>query len=56
MTYDEAVAQLTPHPASFTVPEQVEFTNDALPRNPAGTILKSFLKDDGKTPFFEDTF
>jgi hypothetical protein len=32
------------------------YTNDALPRSPAGEILKGSLKGDGKTPFSEDTF
>jgi long-chain acyl-CoA synthetase len=44
------------HLASFKVPEQVEFTDDALPRNPAGKILKNLLRGDGKVPFSEGAF
>ena len=32
------------HMASFKVPEFVEFTDEALPRNPAGKILKNQLR------------
>ena len=44
------------HLASFKVPEEVEFTEDALPRNPAGKILKNLLRGDGKVPFSEGAF
>jgi long-chain acyl-CoA synthetase len=39
------------HLASFKVPEFVEFTEQPLPRNPAGKILKNLLRGSGKTPF-----
>jgi long-chain acyl-CoA synthetase len=44
------------HLASFKVPELVEFTDDPLPRNPAGKILKNLLRGDGKVPFSEGAF
>jgi long-chain acyl-CoA synthetase len=44
------------HLASFKVPERVEFTDEALPRNPAGKILKNLLRGDGKVPFSEGAF
>ena len=43
------------HLASFKVPEIVEFTDQALPRNPAGKILKNLLRG-GKAPFSEAAF
>ena len=43
------------HLASFKVPEIVEFTDQALPRNPAGKILKNLLRA-GKAPFSEAAF
>jgi long-chain acyl-CoA synthetase len=43
------------HLASFKVPELVEFTEQALPRNPAGKILKNLLRG-GKAPFSEGAF
>jgi acyl-CoA synthetase (AMP-forming)/AMP-acid ligase II len=43
------------HLASFKVPEIVEFTDQALPRNPAGKILKNLLRG-GKAPFSEGAF
>jgi long-chain acyl-CoA synthetase len=44
------------HLASFKVPEQVEFTEAALPRNPAGKILKNLLRGDTQVPFTEGAF
>jgi long-chain acyl-CoA synthetase len=44
------------HLASFKVPELVEFTDAALPRNPAGKILKNLLRGSGKTAFLEESF
>jgi long-chain acyl-CoA synthetase len=44
------------HLASFKVPETVVFQDDALPRNPAGKILKNLLRGDGKSPFSEGAF
>ncbi|HET6304212.1 MAG TPA: class I adenylate-forming enzyme family protein [Myxococcota bacterium] len=43
------------HLASFKVPEIVEFTDQALQRNPAGKILKNLLRG-GKAPFSEVAF
>jgi long-chain acyl-CoA synthetase len=37
--------------ARFKVPEIVEFTEDPLPRNPAGKLLKNALRDRGAVPF-----
>jgi long-chain acyl-CoA synthetase len=42
--------------ASFKVPELIEFTEAALPRNPAGKILKNLLRGAAKTPFSEGSF
>jgi len=39
------------HMASFKVPEFVEFTEDPLPRNPAGKLLKNVLRGKGAVPF-----
>jgi len=39
------------HLARFKVPEFVEFTDTALPRNPAGKILKNALRGKGAVPF-----
>jgi len=43
------------HLASFKVPELVEFTDQALPRNPAGKLLKNQLRG-GKAQFSEGAF
>jgi acyl-CoA synthetase (AMP-forming)/AMP-acid ligase II len=37
--------------ASFKVPEFVEFTDEPLPRNPAGKLLKNALRGRGAVPF-----
>jgi acyl-CoA synthetase (AMP-forming)/AMP-acid ligase II len=37
--------------ASFKVPEIIEFTAQALPRNPAGKLLKNVLRGQGAVPF-----
>jgi long-chain acyl-CoA synthetase len=37
--------------ARFKVPEIVEFTDQALPRNPAGKLLKNLLRGSGNVPF-----
>ncbi len=42
--------------ASFKVPEQVEFVDEPLPRNPAGKILKNLLRAGGKAPFEKGAF
>jgi acyl-CoA synthetase (AMP-forming)/AMP-acid ligase II len=39
------------HLASFKVPEFVEFTEEPLPRNPAGKLLKNLLRGTGTVPF-----
>jgi long-chain acyl-CoA synthetase len=39
------------HLASFKVPEFVEFTEEPLPRNPAGKLLKNALRGRGAVPF-----
>jgi steroid-24-oyl-CoA synthetase len=39
------------HLASFKVPELVEFTDEPLPRNPAGKLLKNLLRGRGQVPF-----
>jgi long-chain acyl-CoA synthetase len=44
-------AHVAAHLASFKVPEIVEFTEDALPRNPAGKLLKNALRGRGAVPF-----
>jgi long-chain acyl-CoA synthetase len=37
--------------AAFKVPEFVDFTDRALPRNPAGKLLKNVLRGQGTVPF-----
>jgi long-chain acyl-CoA synthetase len=44
------------HLASFKVPEQVEFRDDPLPRNPAGKLLKNLLRGRGTVPFSQSAF
>jgi len=39
------------HLASFKVPEFVEFTDEPLPRNAAGKLMKNVLRGTGKSPF-----
>jgi long-chain acyl-CoA synthetase len=49
---DTAVrAHVAAHMASFKVPEFVEFTSEALPRNAAGKLLKNALRGKGAVPF-----
>ena len=38
------------HLAKFKVPEIIEFTEDPLPRNPAGKIMKNVLRGSSKPP------
>jgi long-chain acyl-CoA synthetase len=52
---EEVRRHVAAHLASFKVPEIVEFTDQALPRNPAGKILKNLLRG-GKAPFSEAAF
>src|SRR5262245_38566581 len=44
-------AHVAAHLAGFKVPELVEFTNQPLPRNPAGKLLKNALRGRGAVPF-----
>jgi long-chain acyl-CoA synthetase len=44
-------AHVAAHLASFKVPEFVEFTEEPLPRNPAGKLLKNALRGRGAVPF-----
>jgi steroid-24-oyl-CoA synthetase len=44
-------AHVAAHLASFKVPEFVEFTDEPLPRNPAGKLLKNVLRGSGAVPF-----
>jgi long-chain acyl-CoA synthetase len=44
-------AHVAAHLASFKVPEFVEFTDELLPRNPAGKLLKNALRGRGAVPF-----
>lgn len=46
-TADDVRAHAAAHLAPFKVPEHVELRDEPLPRNPAGKILKSLLRDDG---------
>ncbi len=49
---DAAVrAHVAAHLARFKVPEIVEFTDDPLPRNAAGKLLKNALRGKGAVPF-----
>jgi long-chain acyl-CoA synthetase len=41
--------------AKFKVPEEVEFSDDPLPRNPAGKLLKNILRKTGSASFPPDT-
>ena len=41
--------------AKFKVPEEIEFTDDPLPRNPAGKLLKNILRRTGSASFPPDT-
>jgi acyl-CoA synthetase (AMP-forming)/AMP-acid ligase II len=44
-------AHVAAHLAAFKVPEIVAFTDDPLPRNPAGKILKNVLRGTGEVSF-----
>ena len=49
---DDAIrSHVAAHLARFKVPEFVEFTDEALPRNPAGKLLKNLLRGVGAVPF-----
>jgi long-chain acyl-CoA synthetase len=51
LTKSEARRHVAAHLASFKVPEFVEFTDEPLPRNPAGKILKDQLRGRGSGVF-----
>ena len=40
--------------AQFKVPERFTYRTDALPRNPAGKILKNLLRGEGAVPFAQE--
>ena len=42
------------HMANFKVPEFVEFYDKALPRNPAGKLLKNVFRGTGVVSFATD--
>jgi len=50
----EVQRHVAAHLASFKVPEFVEFTDEPLPRNPAGKLLKNLLRGSGTTSFVVD--
>jgi long-chain acyl-CoA synthetase len=47
LSEDAVRKHVAAHLASFKVPEIVEFTEKALPRNPAGKLLKNLLRGTG---------
>ncbi len=47
-------AHVAAHLARFKVPEFVDFTDEPLPRNPAGKLLKNALRGRGEVPFDAD--
>jgi long-chain acyl-CoA synthetase len=55
ITAAEVKAHVASKLAKFKVPEEVEFTDDPLPRNPAGKILKNILRRSGTVSFPPDT-
>ena len=44
LTADELRDHLSTHLASFKIPTRIEFTDQPLPRNPAGKFLKRELR------------
>jgi long-chain acyl-CoA synthetase len=56
LSADAVRRHVAAHMASFKVPEFVEFTDEPLPRNPAGKILKNALRGSGKVPFDQGAF
>jgi long-chain acyl-CoA synthetase len=48
-------AHVAQHLAKFKVPEEIEFTHEPLPRNPAGKILKNVLRRAGAVSVPPDT-
>jgi long-chain acyl-CoA synthetase len=55
LTVAEVQAHVGKLLAKFKVPEEVEFTDDPLPRNPAGKLLKNILRKTGTASFPPDT-
>ena len=51
LSEDEVRRQVARHLASFKIPEVVDFIEEALPRNPAGKILKNLLRGTGNVSF-----
>jgi long-chain acyl-CoA synthetase len=51
LSTDAVRRHVAAHLASFKVPEVVEFSEAALPRNPAGKLLKNLLRGSGAVPF-----
>jgi long-chain acyl-CoA synthetase len=55
LTASDVKAHVAKTLAKFKVPEEVEFSNDPLPRNPAGKILKNILRKSGTVSFPPDS-
>jgi long-chain acyl-CoA synthetase len=55
LTGAEVRAHVARRLAKFKVPEEVEFSDDPLPRNPAGKILKNVLRKTGTVSFPPDS-
>jgi long-chain acyl-CoA synthetase len=55
LSADALRAHVAEHLAKFKVPEEIEFTEDPLPRNPAGKLLKNVLRRTGTASFPPDT-
>ncbi|HKU44508.1 MAG TPA: class I adenylate-forming enzyme family protein [Polyangiales bacterium] len=55
LTAADVKSHVAKHLAKFKVPEEVEFTRDPLPRNPAGKILKNILRKTGTVSFPPDS-
>jgi steroid-24-oyl-CoA synthetase len=51
LAQEEIRKHVAAHLAAFKVPEFVEFTDQALPRNPAGKLLKNLLRGSGAVSF-----
>ena len=55
LTAAEVKSHVAAKLAKFKVPEEVEFSSDPLPRNPAGKILKNILRKSGSVSFPPDS-
>ena len=55
LTADGLRAHVGQRIAKFKIPEEIEFTEDPLPRNPAGKLLKNILRRTGSASFPPDT-